>query len=185
MPLPRILLVFGAFAREGALKAVAGWSRAVVLEVDAFLPSPQREQCAAIVTVPPLLPEAEAMRLQNRAEDLLDEFLDERAPQSGLETSRPFRASCLSIEAWRIVIPHIVCLEYASRALEHGPFAEIIVAPGAGVSLQAFKQLAGALGAPLRVLPHDRQKPPLLWMLKRRWQRARLKAQAAPPPPPR
>ncbi len=185
MPQPRILLVFGAFAREGALKAVTDWSRAVVLEVDAFLPSPQREQCAAIVTVPPLLPEAEAMRLQNRAEDLLDEFLDERAPQSGLETSRPFRASCLSIEAWRIVIPHIVCLEYASRALEHGPFAEIIVAPGAGVSLQAFKQLAGALGAPLRVLPHDRQKPPLLWMLKRRWQRARLKAQAAPPPPPR
>jgi hypothetical protein len=178
-PPARTLLVHGAFATQAACRAISDWSNTVVMEVDLSLSSPLRRQCAAVVTVPPLLPEAEAERLQERAETVLEAFLEERVSVPGLATDRRFRAACMSIEAWRIVVPHVVCLEYARRALAHGPFQRIIVAPGAGISLPAFEQLARALGIPLEVLPFDREQPPFLWMLKRRWQRFRHRRKAA------
>lgn len=178
-PPARTLLVHGAFATQAARRAIQDWSRTVVLEVDLALPEPLRRQCAAVVTVPPLLPEAEAERLQQRAETVLDAFLEERVRVPGLATDRRFRAACMSIEAWRIVVPHVVCLEYARCAFAHGPFHRLVVAPGAGISLPAFEQLARALGVPLEVLPFDREEPPFLWMLKRRWQRFRHRRQAA------
>lgn len=175
---PRLLLVPGAFGMEGALRRVEDWGRTVVLEVDAFLPAELRKRCAACVTVPPLLPEAEAEELQTRAEELLEEFLEERAPVEGLETGRLFRAACMSIEAWRIVVPHLVCLKYARLALEHGPFSRVIAAPGAGISMRALEQISRAAGAPLTLLPQDREQPPFTWMLKRRWHRFLLKRRA-------
>lgn len=178
-PPAHTLLIHGAFATQAARRAIHDWSRTVVLEVDLPLPEPLRRQCAAVLTVPPLLPEAEAERLQARAEAVLDAFLEERVRLPGLATDRRFRAACTSIEAWRIVVPHVVCLEYARRALAHGPFERIAVAPGAGISLPAFEQLARALDVPLEVLPFDREEPPVFWMLKRRWQRFRHRRQAA------
>lgn len=185
-PPARTLLVHGAFAARGALHAIRDWSRTVALEVDLALPQAQRRQCAAVLTIPPLLPEAEARCLQERAERVLDAFLEDRVQAPGLATDRRFRAACMSIEAWRIVVPHVVCLEYARRALDHGPFDRLVVAPGAGISLPAFEQVARALGVPLEVLPFDREEPPFLWMLKRRWQRFRHRrrsTRAAPPAP--
>jgi hypothetical protein len=178
-PPARTLLVHGAFATQATRRAIRDWSRTVALEVDLTLPESLRRLCAAVLTVPPLLQEAEAERLQARAEAVLDAFLEDRVRLPGLATERRFRAACMSIEAWRIVVPHVVCLEYARRALAHGPFERIVVAPGAGISLPAFEQLARALGVPLEVLPFDREEPPFFWMLKRRWQRFRHRRQAA------
>ncbi|MES2594354.1 MAG: hypothetical protein V4662_03410 [Verrucomicrobiota bacterium] len=170
----RTLVIYGSFGAGHLRRAVTDWTQAAVLEVDACVPATERGKCAAIVTVPPLIPAVDADMLQARADHLLDLFLEERVTCPGLLTSRRFRAACLSINALRIVAPHIVCLEYARRLLAQcpGPWKEVIVSPGAGVSLRAAEQLARALKVPLKVMPFDREKPPALWMLKRKWQRA-------------
>jgi hypothetical protein len=167
----KTLLIYGSFGVQGAHKAIKHWSQVVVLEVDAFLPPSLREQCAGVVTIPPLLQQDEGDALQQRAEDLLYSFLDDLVSIPSLLTSRRFRAACLSIDAWRIVVPYLVCLEYAKKVVELGPFEKIIVTLGSGVSQKAFIQLAEMLGVPIDVLAMDRQKPPLMWMLKRKFQR--------------
>jgi hypothetical protein len=169
----KTLLVLGASGRKHLMKAVSDWSRTVVLEVDGYLPESLRHRCAAVMTIPPLLPEQEAAEMQARTDHVLDQFLEDHASVPGLETGRSFRASCMSIEAWRIVGPHVVCLEYARRLAGQGPWERIVVAPGAGVSLRAFRQLGESLGVPVEVLSIDREKPPLFWLLKRKWQRSR------------
>jgi hypothetical protein len=185
------LVLYGSFAAERLRREVADWHRAVVLEVDASLPAAEREKCAAVLTLPPLIPTIDTVRLQERTDALLDQFLQERVRFPGLQTSRRFRAACLNINAHRIVAPHIVCLEYLKRLLNQsaGSWKEVLVSPGAGVSLRAAEQVGRALGVPVRVLPLDREKPPLLWMLRRKWQRARTlrkqkKASGVVPAPP-
>lgn len=172
----KTLVIYGSFGAGHLLRVITDWSRAVVLEVDARLPENLREKCAAVMTVPPLIPAVDADMLQARADDLLDLFLADRVSRPGLLTERRFRSACLSINALRIVAPHLVCLKYLRRLLAQtsGPWAEVILSPGAGVSVRAAEQAGRALGVPVRELPFDREKPPLRWMLWRKWQRARM-----------
>lgn len=184
---PRTLLILGSFGWRQAERTITGWSHVFVLEVDRHLPEHLGRQCAGVLALPPLLQEHEAAMLQKRADDLLDRFLQDRVAMFGVPTGRRFRAACMSIEAWRIVGPHVVCLEYARRLAGQGPWERIIVAPGAGVSIRAFQQLGQALGVPVQVLGVDRGKPPFWWLLKRRWQRfrTRRRVQKATPHAPR
>jgi len=186
-PAARTLLILGSFGRQQVERAITDWSSVHVLEIDCYLPEHLRKQCAGVMTLPPLLQEDEAETLQKRTDDLLDRFLEDRVSMFGVPTGRRFRAACMSIEAWRMVGPHLVCLEYARRLVGLGPWESIIVAPGAGVSIRAFQQLALALGVPVQVLAVDRQKPPFWWLLKRRLQRflTRRRVQKASSPTPR
>lgn len=181
----KTLVIYGSFGVKNIHAIIKDWSQVVVLEVDAFLPEEYRRKCAAIETIPPLLPTDAGEAIQNKADQLLDLFLQDLAVIPGVLTSRRFRAACLSIDAWRIVVPYLVCLEYVQKVAEYGPFDRIMVSPGAGVSELAFKQMAQMLSVPVHILEFDRRSPPLIWMMKRRWQRfieGRNKAKVATPP---
>ena len=181
----KTLVIYGSFGVKNIHAIIKNWSEVVVLEVDTFLPEEYRCKCAAIETIPPLLPTDAGDAIQNKADQLLDLFLEDLVIIPGVLTSRRFRAACLSIDAWRIVVPYLVCLEYVQKVAEYGPFDRIIVSPGAGVSELAFKQLGQMLSVPVHILEFDRRSPPLIWMMKRRWQRfieGRNKAKVATSP---
>lgn len=181
----KTLLIYGSFGVKSVHKIIKDWSQVVVLEVDTFLPDECRHKCAAIETIPPLLPTDEGDAIQDKADQLLDLFLQDLVVVPGELTSRRFRAACLSIDAWRIVVPYLVCLEYAQKVARFGPFDLILVSPGAGVSERAFKQLGQMLGIPVQLLEFDLINPPLMWIIKRKWQRfaeERKRAKVVAPP---
>jgi len=167
----KTLVIYGSFGVKQVHKIIQDWSQVVVLEVDTFLPDECRHKCAAIETIPPLLPSDEGDAIQDKADQLLDLFLQDLVVFPGEFDSRRFRAACLSIDARRIVVPHLVCLEYARKVARFGPFNRILVSLGAGVSELAFKQLGQVLGIPVQLLDFDRRRPSLMWMIKRKWQR--------------
>jgi glycosyltransferase involved in cell wall biosynthesis len=110
-------------------------------------------------------------RLNRRMEDLLDAFLQERAPMPRLETSRLFRSACMSMDAMRQMMPYLRTLEEVKLLAKHGPWQEVIISPGSGVCIAAWRQVAEHLGVPVRVLDLDHGQPSAGWMLRRRWQR--------------
>jgi glycosyltransferase involved in cell wall biosynthesis len=165
------LIIYGAFGKDGLKRAVKDWSHAVVYENDARLPAGLRHQVAAVISPEVTYPAEVIARLNRRMEELLDAFLDERAPVPELETGRLFRSACMSMDVMRQVMPHLRTLEEAKLVDAHGPWQEMIISPGSGVCIKAWEQVARHLGVPVRALGLDEGKPSALWMLRRRWQR--------------
>jgi hypothetical protein len=172
----KTLLIYGSFSAKNALRAVSNWSCTHVLEIDAHLPSHYREKCAGITTLQPMFDAATGQAIFERADDLMDAFLADRVEVHGVEAGRSFRSVCQRTDAWRMIMPHLVCVNLARKIAEYGPWNNILIAPGVGVSLKAFSELAQAHAAKVRVLPFDRQKPPFLWKLRRRLKKIRRKA---------
>jgi len=175
----RTLIIYGAFGKQGVERAVKDWSSAVVYENDARLPTKYRTQVAALISPEVTYPKEVMERLNRRMEDLLDAFLEERAAVPGLETGRMFRSACLSMDAMRQVMPYLRTLEEAKLLEGHGPWQEMIISPGSGVCIRAWRQVARHLGVPATVLPLDAGQPTMLWMLRRRLQRWRFQQKVA------
>lgn len=175
----KTLAIYGAFGRHGLEKVVSDWSRAVVYENDARLPKRLREQGAEVISPEVTYPGEVIARLNGRMESLLDAFLEERAAQPGLETGRLFRSACMSMDAMRQVMPYLRVLEEAKPLLTLGPWQEVIVAPGSGVCLPAWEQVARHLGVPMKTLEPDPGQPSAWWMLRRRLQRWRHQKKSA------
>lgn len=173
----RTLVIHGAFGQKALAREVRDWSRTVVVEVDARLPEKLRRQGAEIISGP-LLPSDAREATMRRAQELLDAFLDDRAPVAGLNTTREFRSACLSLTGMRLLIPYVRTLLEAAEIMKRGPWERIVISPGAGVCTSAWEKVGRHFDVPVKVLGMDRQQPPALWMMKRRFQRWRLKRQA-------
>jgi hypothetical protein len=181
----KTLIIHGAFAAKKLQEEFSRWDQAVVLEVDAYLPAGLRQACVEVCTLPPQLSNAEATALQQGIEEVLDEFLQPRVEVDALPTSRRFRAASLNIDAYRLLIAHVAMhAQLEALVRRHtGLWLEVIVSPGAGVSIRAAREIADKLAVPMRVLEESPASPPWWWMLKRRWQRARCRRGQTPSQP--
>lgn len=174
----RTLVIHGAFGQKALAREVRDWSRTVVVEVDARLPEKLRRQGAEVIPGTVLSEERATEISMRRAQEMLDAFLDERAPAPGLNTTREFRSACLSLTGMRLLIPYVRTLLEAAEIMKRGPWERIVISPGAGVCTSAWEKVGRHFDVPVKVLDMDRQQPPALWMLQRRFRRWRLKRQA-------
>ncbi len=176
----RTLVIYGSFGLRGLNRHVEDWESVDVVEIDALLP--EGSKAARALELAPSCHDR-AARINTRTRQLLNTFLTDLVPPpEGLELSRRFRAACLSIDAWRIISPYLLNLEIARRLAATPRWSRIIVSPGAGVSPQAWRQLAEQLDVPLIQLPSEPEQPPLHWKLLRKWQAWRVrKTQAGSP----
>lgn len=185
----RILVILGSFGVANLERAMTDWRGAFVVEMDYLLPESWQRQGARAALKMPVMDHQLALRMDDTTRSLLNEFLEERVTVPGVETRRDFRANCLSKDAPRIIAPFLLNLEMARRVQElHGPGWDLVmISPGAGVSMLAWRQFARECGASLQVLPEDEGLPPLRWRIMRRlakWWHGRQHA-ARPAPLPR
>jgi len=185
--LKKKLIIYGSFGLAALEKNVSDWSSVEAVEVDALLPDRLISLGAQKALSWEVSCHDRASRINARTREVLDVFLREYASVPGLETSREFRAACLSLDAWRIVSPYLLNMEMARELAASPHWTEIIVSPGSGVSVLAWQQLAEHLGIPVTVLPLDRDEPPWFWRLRQKWDRKRFrkKSSGASGTPPR
>lgn len=179
-----VLIIYGGFGLRGLHRAVADWSRAVVFEMDARLPRKWREQALEIIPGTLLEEPVTAQKVIARAEELLDAFLNDQPDANsppGLETGRAFRAASLSLAGRRLVVPYVRTLLDARAILAGRTWEGIIVSPGTGICIPAWRQAAAAAGLNLQVIPQDQDMPPLRWKLARRLRRWWLSRQPSKP----
>lgn len=167
----KTLVIYGSLGAGELGHHVKDWSNAQVVEMDAILPAEILQQGPGVVPSAPVMDHARAADIQRRVNALIGELLQERAGTPGLETGREFRAACISIECFMMLSPYLYNLDIARRLASAGPWDKIVVSPGGGVSVPAWRQMAEYCGVPLHVLPDKGSSPPLWWMLKRRLQK--------------
>ena len=171
----RVLVIYGSFGVAGLNRLVTDWSKVLVLEVDARLPEKFRRKGAEVIPGSLLAEPAASESTMLRAQELLDAFLEDKAPVLGLNTTREFRSACLSLVGMRLVVPYVRTLLEAAEIMKLGPWERIVISPGAGVCTRAWEQVGRHFEVPVTLLAMDRQLPPALWMLRRRFSRWRLK----------
>ena len=168
MMLKKTLIIYGSLGAPDLVHHVGDWSRAVVLEMDAPIPPEMIDRGASVIPSAPLVDHHRGMDIERRVHAIFNELLAERVGRAGLETGREFRAACLNIETYMRLSPYLYNLDIARRLAAEGPWEKIVVSPGSGVSLPAWRQLADFCAAPLVVLSDKAVKLPFWWMLKRR-----------------
>lgn len=169
----KTLLIYGALGSDAVKAQVQNWNDVEVLEMDAVLPNEALTQGAIRLNAGALMDHARAADIEHRVNLLIGEFLDRNLPASNIEVGRDFRAAGISVESFMMLSPYLYNLDLARSFGDAGKWDSILISPGGGVSLHAWRQFASAHNIPLKILPESKVKPSFLWMSKRRWQKRR------------
>lgn len=142
-----------------------------VLEAESLLPPEQRAPVGSWTNALELCSPEDLVQSDQSLNELLSYYLDTFSVSSHgrgkIPLTRTFRAACLGMTCRKWISPYLVNLELARRMFERAAFDKIVVAPGAGISFRAWRQVAQTHGIPITFL----EKEPRPWSLKRRWQR--------------
>ncbi len=176
----RVLVIYGSFGVAGLNRLVTDWSKVDILEFDAFADERLLKLGASLIPRTRMMDHERAENEYARVRNMFDAFLNHRGTYPGIDTSRSFRAACLGAECFKIATCYLWNLDIARKLMAEKRWERIIVSPGTGVSSLSWKQMAEALGIPLVQLPFDREKPPFLWMLRRRLNKWKAKRRAKP-----
>lgn len=167
----KTLLIYGALGGDAVMAHVGNWKGVEVVEMDALLPDEALRQGAVRLNAGKLMDHARAADIERRVNLLIGEFLERDLPSSDVEVSRDFRAAGISVESFMMLSPYLYNLDLARCLGEAGSWDCILVSPGGGISLPAWRQFAAVRDIPLKILPEAKSKPSFLWMIKRRWQK--------------
>jgi hypothetical protein len=177
----RTLFIYGALAPR-ACRAEVGLSRGLgevfVLEAETWLPVEERFDAGAWINALDIFSPEDQVKADRRTDDVLETYLRDFPMVEGVPLHRAFRAACLGMTCRKWINPYLVNLEMARRVFEGARYDRLVVAPGAGISFRAWRQVAEQHGLPVVFLAQE----PRPWSLKRRWQRLvnRWKKKPAP-----
>jgi hypothetical protein len=164
----RVILVIGSLAPVACREIIENLNRdhLSVLEFEICMPINARPLGVQWVNARDYHGIKEYDRIDDQANELLEIFLEsDGACYPDLELSRAFRAACLGMDCRKLINPYLVNLDIAIRFFASRPsFDQIIVAPGAGISFKAWRQIAKLRGLPIRFLPVEKHP----WSFRRK-----------------
>lgn len=164
----RTLFIYGSLAPDAARQKLSTPTASFdVLEVETLLPPSQRPTPAGWINSAELLTQEDLVHIDDRANSLLELYLEDSPIPANVPVHRAFRAACLGMTCRKWMVPYLVNLELARRVFDRRTYDRIIVSPGAGISFRAWTQIAGHYEIPVEFLTQE-QRP---WSLNRRWQR--------------
>lgn len=170
------LLVHGQLAdRTLARCLMDGGTRRLVLEAESFLSACQKASLKMVntewINALDVCSADDLVKLDGLLDELLafylDGFTELESTLRQVPISRRFRAACLGMTCRKWISPYLVNLELARRMFERAAFGKIRVAPGAGISFRAWRQVAGMHNIPVTFFARE----PRPFSLKRRLQR--------------
>ncbi len=166
----RTLFIYGSLAPKACkneTRRIWSQSEITVLEVETWLPLDQRFKASEWINALDLLSPEDQVNLDTRTNEILESYLQALPITENVPLQRAFRAACLGMTCRKWINPYLVNLELARHVFAGRTFDRILVAPGAGISFRAWKQVAAKYQIPIEFLSME-SRP---WSLKRRWQR--------------
>lgn len=166
----RTLFIYGSLAPKACkieMRRIRSQSELTVLEVETWLPPEQRFKASEWINALDLLSPEDQVNLDTQTDDILESYLRDLPMQDCVPLQRTFRAACLGMTCRKWINPYLVNLELAKRVFAGRTYDRILVAPGAGISFRAWRQVAEQHQIPIQFLSAE----PRPWSFKRRWQR--------------
>ncbi|SKA92872.1 hypothetical protein SAMN02745166_01998 [Prosthecobacter debontii] len=140
----------------------------LVLEIDTQLERSRYPQIKNWLAYSDIIGSDQVTEVHQELDQVLTYFLEHHLPLGDLPVHRAFRVGCLSMDAKRLVLAHIVGRIAALRVLKSDSIARIVAIAGNGVQFSAWLEVASEMEIPVTCI--DPEPTPFnAWRLLKKW----------------